>query len=176
MFTAVHRPKQCPSKTCFIWRKISGFIASSVTKRHTVSGCPTLDAYTLCFSCHILLSKLFLMCCYSCVEPTFANFVNVSSLRQMPTFQLSVPYNSAVLKFLIYFQFKSCSNGERWKKHKKLISPAFQLRMLKQKVPLFNDHALALIEDLKTQASEPSSNYLSTIKRHYFNALSGKTF
>ena len=48
--------------------------------------------------------------------------------------------------------------------------------MLKEKVPLFNEHALALIEDLKTLDDKPSSDYLNFIKRHYFNVLSGKFY
>lgn len=55
-----------------------------------------------------------------------------------------------------------------------MLDPAFSFGMLKDKVPLFNEHALALVKDLETLVGKPAVDILDLIKCHYFNALSGK--
>lgn len=61
--------------------------------------------------------------------------------------------------------------GEKWKKHRKLINPAFHLNMLKEKVPEFNKHALALVKDFESLVDKSSSDILPFVKRHLLNSL-----
>lgn len=79
----------------------------------------------------------------------------------------------ATLKLFSKLLFFLRSNGERWKKHRKMLNPSFQYGMLKERVPLFNEHASALVKDLGTLADTGSTDPLDVIKSHYLNALKG---
>ena len=68
------------------------------------------------------------------------------------------------------------SNGERWLTHRKMLNPSFQMEMLKERVPLFNEHASALVKDLETLLEASSVDPLDLIKCHHFNALNGMKF
>lgn len=55
-----------------------------------------------------------------------------------------------------------------------MINPVFNFRMLKDRVPLFNEHALAFVKDVEKLVGKPSVHLLDVIKCHYFNSLFGK--
>lgn len=57
-----------------------------------------------------------------------------------------------------------------------MINPSFSLGMLKDRIPLFNEHALAFVKDIEKLVGKPSVDLMDVIKCHYFNSLFGKYF
>lgn len=48
--------------------------------------------------------------------------------------------------------------------------------VMKDRVPLFNEHAMALVCDMEKLAGKPSVDLTEVLKSNYFNALNGKCF
>lgn len=54
--------------------------------------------------------------------------------------------------FLIYF---NCFVGEIWRKHRKILTPAFHMKVLEQFSDSFHKYGQLLIEKLKETEGEP---------------------
>lgn len=66
------------------------------------------------------------------------------------------------------------SGGDKWKKHRRIITPAFHFKILEDFVEVFNSTGEILIENLKKQVGNGSFNIVPYFSMFTLDAICGK--
>lgn len=66
------------------------------------------------------------------------------------------------------------SNGSKWKKHRRIITPAFHFKVLEDFVDVFNGTGNVLIENLRKQIGKDSFNIVPFFSLFTLDAICGE--
>lgn len=67
------------------------------------------------------------------------------------------------------------SNGNKWKKHRRIITPAFHFKVLEEFIDVFNSTGDVLIKKLKTQVEKGSFDIVPFFSLFTLDAICGET-
>lgn len=68
------------------------------------------------------------------------------------------------------------SGGAKWKKHRRIITPAFHFKVLEDFVDVFNSLGKVLIRNLKEQAGKESFNIAPFFSLFTLDAICGESY